>query len=108
MKVGNWQIDIEEQKIIWCGGGNLSIGKDEIISNSPSRQYFDMILHFCERSYISENDIFALNSALIYAIEIFNIPLPDGFNYKILIEAQKKIIKDKNDPISLQDEIKLG
>lgn len=109
MKIKNWQI-VEGIGIVWVGNSSkLTIGIDQIISTGLdiNRNPFDLVIHPCERSFITEDDIYALNTAVIYAIEFFNISMPKNTTFCNLIECQQQIIERKNNSV-YTDEVVTG
>jgi len=99
MKIGNWEIDTEKKEIIWKGKGKSKIvlANDNFFGLTNPESFTREILSICEKTNIDDSDVFALNSTLIYAIEKFDIIVPDGFYFSRLIEEQIKIILEKDD-----------
>lgn len=95
-KIGNWLIT--EEGIKWDGQPNVEylITKLRLIelgSGERSKMY-DWLVHIPEKTWTTEADIYALNSAFIYAIDYFGLDFKTGSFVSTLIEQQKKI-RDK-------------
>nr|WP_315195648.1 hypothetical protein [uncultured Flavobacterium sp.] len=100
MKIGNWEIDVENEEIIWKGKGKSKIvlAKDNFFGLTLDK-FMDELFYLCEKELVNDSDVFALNSALMYAFEEFNINKPEGFSFSTLIKKQIIIISDKNNSV---------
>lgn len=99
MTIGNWIIDTTNEQIVWTKNERFFITKEMLFSSSPSRLYVDSILNVCDKDDVTESDIYALNSAIMCAVEIFNMQIPEGFRFVTMVEAQLEIIRrDKTEP----------
>lgn len=98
MKIANWEIDVENEEIIWKGKGKTEIVLDKTtFFGLTLDKFIKELIYIAERDFVNESDVFALNSALMYAFEKFDIIKPDGFSFSKLIEEQIKIILEKDD-----------
>lgn len=98
MKIGNWEVDKGREEIIWKGKGKSEIvlGKDSFFGLTVDK-FINQLIYICEKELVSDSDVFALNSVLMYAFETFDINKPEGFSFSTLIEKQIKIILEKDD-----------
>jgi hypothetical protein len=93
MQFGNWQIT--DTSIEWKGGGSSSfvIPFSDMNATRPdstgSTIFYEWILRATEEEWISQNDLFDLNYAFVYAIakagidfnfEIFDATLEEQFD----------------------------
>lgn len=105
MEIGKWSLDIENREIIWTG-----IGKSKIVLGNDNffglglEMFTNKIMFVCEKDFINVSDIFAFNSALMCAFEVFEISAPEAFSFSELIKKQIEIISEKG---SNADEIVL-
>ena len=98
MKIANWEIDVENEEIIWKGKGKTEIVLDKTTFFVLTLdEFIKELIYIAERDFVNESDVFALNSALMYAFEEFKINKPEGFSFSTLIKKQIIIISDKND-----------
>ena len=105
MEIGNWEVNIENEEIIWKGKGKIKIVLDKAtFFVLKSEMLMKELYHICEKDLVNDSDVFALNSALMYAFEEFNINKPEGFSFSTLIKKQILIISEKDD---CPDEISL-
>lgn len=105
MEIGNWSLNIDNCQIIWNGISKSGIVLDNNNFFGLGLEMFTNEIRFiCEKDFINVSDIFAFNSALMCAFEVFEISMPEGFTFSELIEEQIKIISQKG---SNADEIVL-
>lgn len=105
MKIGNWKIDTVNKKIIWRGKGKSEIELDKKnFFGLGLDNFMNQIIYICEKDVVNDSDIFAFNSALMCAFEVFEINKPEGFSFSEMINKQIKIISEKG---SNTDEIVL-
>lgn len=99
MIIGNWEIDLVNRKIIWLGQEERVILMDEIFASTPSRSFYDAILHLSERFFVQDADIFTLNIAVMFAIVRLEIEIPEGFDFTELVTAQLRIVRDEEEDL---------
>lgn len=74
------------------------ISKDRLLQTGlEQRQAYDWLLHLAHKNWLTETDIYALNTALVYALEYFG----KGNRFSKLffvksIDKQAAIIRSKN------------
>jgi hypothetical protein len=51
---------------------------------------YDWLVHMVEKTWLTRTDIYALNTALIYAMEEFKIPFPDDLSFVATFNEQDK------------------
>lgn len=105
MKIGNWSLNIENCQIIWneISKSKIVLGNDNFFGLGLD-MFTNEIMFVCEKDFINVSDIFAFNSALMCAFEVFEISMPEGFTFSELIKKQIEIISEKG---SNADEIVL-
>ncbi len=100
MIFGNWKIT--NDSIVWNGGGlnrfkipakelnKLRSGKDD------TSKFYDWIFVATDEDWLTENDLYDLNFAFVYAIAKFNLE----FDYEIFdhtLERQYELFEDEDD-----------
>ena len=94
-KIGNWLIT--EEGINWDGQPEVDydITKKELVvlGSAERSEMYDWLVHLPEKTWLTEADIYALNTAFIYAIEYFGLNFKTGSFVLTLIEQQKIISK---------------
>jgi hypothetical protein len=97
IQIKNWLLD--ENGISWVGTPPIRtiISRDEIVASGVGNRMntFDLILHMSERDGVTEDDIYALNTALFYAIEVFNLVVPNEMSFVSTVNEQRNIFLDK-------------
>ncbi len=92
-KIGNWEIN--QNGIEWKGktGRELIIDKDRITETGVGAREntYDWLIHLTEKNWLTRNDIYALNSAFIYAISVFGLDLNSNSFVKTFIEQEKEL-----------------
>lgn len=88
-KIGNWLI--EEGWIKWDGSPKLDyfIEKKRITEPGPGdrNEMYDWLVHLVEKTWITREDIYALNTAIIYAMEAYGISFSNNLSFiKTFIE----------------------
>jgi len=94
IKIGNWLIN--DNGIQWDGqpAVDYKIFKNTLncIGSGDREKMYDWLVHLPEKTWITENDIYTLNTALVYSLEYFGIGFsPDISFVKTFIEQQKQI-----------------
>lgn len=94
-KIDNWLITSEG--IEWTGayGRELFIPVNRIAEPGPptSRTHmYDWLVHLPSKTWMTVQDVYALNTAIIYALEEFGIGFSPSLSFvETLIEQQKEI-----------------
>ena len=66
--------------------------KDE--GSAERKEMYDWLIHLCEKSWLKEADIYALNTAFIYAIEKYKLGFTDKLSFvKTFTEQQRQLSK---------------
>lgn len=93
IKIGNWLIDYDG--INWEGvpSTNYFISK-KTLTQSRGNEY-DWLLHMSEKPWLTKEDIYALNTAFIYAMEAYGISYPSELSFVDTFTYQEEIIKRK-------------
>jgi len=93
MKIGNWLIT--PNAIVWNGIPNMDyeIERSRLLELGLGErdQMYDWLIHLTEKSWITNQDIYTLNTAFIYAIESWGLNFNDGSWVKTLTEQQKHL-----------------
>ncbi|HEY4198489.1 MAG TPA: hypothetical protein VGM63_23275 [Mucilaginibacter sp.] len=98
LKIGNWLITADG--IEWDGKAykGYYIDKDRLLQRGlEHKDTYDWLLHMAHKNWLTETDIYALNTALVYAMEYFNAPNKwPKLSFVKSINEQQKIIHYKN------------
>jgi hypothetical protein len=92
MKIGNWLI--KDNGILWQGPvADSFIPSDELLEiiNEGDIKVYNWLVHFNEKKWSNENDIYSLNIAFILAAEKYNIKIDFGILLSTLLEQNKLI-----------------
>lgn len=102
MRFGNW--NVTEEELSWAGGGykRFVIGRDDLLvttqNNLHTVTYYKWILAATDEDWLTEDDLYDLNYAFVYAAAKFNL----GFDYTIfdatLAEQYEQFDEEENDP----------
>ena len=101
IKIGNWLITREGIK--WNGKNKIEriIGTEELLlfRTVNNRQMYNWLIHFAKKSssFITEEDIYSLNTSFIIAINKFGLDLNMETFVETVIEQQR--IRDNNEEI---------
>ncbi len=90
--IGKWLI--KEEGIEWTGNNKYFIEKDRLLelgTGSRSNMY-DWLIHLPEKTWLTKQDIYELNTALIYAINYFGFDLNRLSFVETIIEQQKQLL----------------
>lgn len=90
-QIGNWLID--QDGINWIGTPKYLISK-ETLTDSRGKSY-DWLIHMPEKTWLTREDIYALNTAYVYAMEAFEIPYPAELSFIETFKDQEEILKNK-------------
>ena len=92
MRVGNWEIN--HKVVSWCKGDDVEylIEIERMLESGPGdrNDKYDWMLHIIGKSWISEEDIFALNTVLVCVSAILEIPL-DCDKYLRSVNEQNRL-----------------
>lgn len=105
--IGNWEIN--QHGIEWKGkrGRDLLIEKDRITETGfgDRESTYDWLIHLTEKNWLTRTDIYALNSAFVYAISFFKLDLNSNSFVKTFIEQEKQLMYAEEDDDNDNDEI---
>ena len=92
-KIGNWLIN--KDGIKWDGEEKIeyNIAKHTIIDERDDM--YEWLIHMVEKSWLSREDIYALNTAFIYAMEKFKIPFPKNLSFVETFDEQENELKQR-------------
>lgn len=92
-KIGNWLID--QDGIKWDGvpKHTYEIAKGRITEERDNM--FDWLVHMSEKTWLTREDIYALNTAFIYAIEEFGITVPPNMSFVETFLKQDNELRNK-------------
>lgn len=94
-KIGNWLIT--DESIDWKGqpDNDYYIQIDRLLElDFGDDKIFHWLTHMAEKTWLTREDIYALNTAFIYAIEYFKIKYDTG-SFIETLKYQQLILKDK-------------
>jgi hypothetical protein len=105
-KFGNWGIN--DQGIIWLKTPAYLIPVHSLSEEGHGRRkgMYDILLHMTEKSWLTRNDLYILNTAFLYSLEHFGIGLSEKISITKTFLEQEKLM-DKNEHTQ-PDEIMLG
>ena len=74
------------------------IDKERLAKKGPGERanMYDWLVHMVEKTWLKREDIYALNTALIYSLEYFGIGFPSNISFVKTFEEQKKELKKKD------------
>ncbi len=90
--IGNWIIN--EEGIHHTSDPNYIIPVDRLAEPGPQgrHQMYDWLVHMPAKAWVSTEDVYALNTALIYALEHFGIDFPKDLSFvQTFIEQQNEL-----------------
>lgn len=96
-QIGKWLVT--EHGIEWTGINDYFIEKERLLEAGPADRInmYDWLVHLPEKSWLSVEDIYALNTAFIFALDYF------GFNFNsrsfvtTLIEQEQHLDLKRNE-----------
>ena len=98
LKIGNWLITADG--IEWDGKPYTGyyISKDRLLQHGlEHKDTYDWLVHMAHKNWLTETDIYALNTALMYAIEYFEAGNKRSkLSFVKSIDEQQKILRYKN------------
>ena len=96
IKIGNWLIT--KDGIEWTGRlqNGYNIDKSRLAESGHDKQKdcYDWLLHLPEKNWVTTADVYTLNTAFLYALEIFRVPL-NSLSFKNTLAEQQKILQFK-------------
>jgi len=94
-KIGNWLIT--EEGIKWVGQPKVdyTIPKDRLLELRLGSKIYDWLVHLAEKTWVTEADIYTLNTAFIYAIDYFGLDFKTASYVETIKEQQKEIEEKK-------------
>lgn len=95
-KIGNWLIN--DEGIIWNGpSGKYTITKERLTESGPEgrERMYDWLVHLPEKVWLTREDVYALNTALIFAMEAYNIPFPENLSFIETFIEQEDVMRRK-------------
>lgn len=90
--IGNW--NISEDGISWNKSDNeYFIPKEDLIESGSSerKNMYDWLVHLPTKDWLSAEDIYALNTAFIYAMELYNFDFKENSFVESFMEQQKEM-----------------
>lgn len=91
-KIGNWLVTVDG--IEWTGEEReYFIEKDRLLENGDGERnnMYDWLIHLCSKGWLTDGDIYELNSAFIYAMEFFKLDFSTRSFVETLIEQQMEL-----------------
>lgn len=96
--IGNWEVS--DQGVAWKGepGIQYFIETDRLTEAGPESRskMYDWLVHMVEKTWLAEADIYALNTAIIYAIELSGQEFPRQLSFVDTFREQQDLIRRKN------------
>jgi len=96
-KIGNWLITVDG--ISWDGveKHTYEIARERINEPGPAsrEKIYDWLVHMPTKTWLKREDIYALNTALIYAMEVYKIPFDSNLSFIETFIEQEKELNDK-------------
>lgn len=87
-KIGNWLIT--DKGIMWNKENDPEyfIAKETLVQSGPQdrNNMYDWLVHLPRKSWINKEDVYALNTAFVYAMELYGY----DFNTNSFIETLKE------------------
>lgn len=95
---GKWLITTDG--IEWTGGVKYLIDKNTLNEESPddTARMYDWLLHLTEKTWLTRDDIYALNSAFIYALDHFGVGFNPEISFAATLTEQDRLMKEKEEP----------
>src|SRR3954468_24054574 len=99
MKFGNWSVS--DKSIEWSGGGfnRFVIEKTHMLSIEESGEFqglYKCIMQATEEDWITDDDLYDLNYAFVFAAAIYGLP----FDYELFdttLAKQFELLDDEDD-----------
>ena len=89
--IENWLINHNGIKWVGTPPVDYEISRDRITECGPGERnnMYDWLVHMPTKSWLTKCDIYALNTALIYAMEAYGIPFPKELSFVETFKDQK-------------------
>jgi len=96
MKIGNWEINDKGIQCIKHGLSHILIDKNDLTESgfAERKNSYDWLLHLPSKADLTREDIYALNTAFIYAIEYFNLDFNSNSFIETLTIQEKELNND--------------
>jgi hypothetical protein len=96
-KIGSWTITADG--IIWSGQPDVDylIHKDRLdkAGTGERENTYDWLIHMVEKTWLTRKDIYALNTAFIFALEYFKVGFSKEISFVETFKEQEKELKKK-------------
>ncbi len=93
---GNWEVN--KDGIRWIGEFDYLIPKDNLGDpmsiKGETDQMFDTLLHMTEKTWLTEADLYTLNTAFVFAIDHLGIEHSPHLNFAKTFEEQQRLYKE--------------
>lgn len=93
IKIGNWLID--QDGINWDGTPSLKYSISKSTLTDSRGKAYDWLLHMPEKTWLTREDVYAFNTAFIFAMEAYGIPFTSDLSFVETFKEQEEIIKRK-------------
>lgn len=89
--IGKWEVT--EEGIQWTGDNEYFIDKDRLLESGPGSRsnMYDWLVHLPEKTWLSKEDIYALNTALVYAINYFGLDFHKNSFVETIVLQQNQL-----------------
>lgn len=91
-KIGNWLVTVDG--IEWGGEEKeYFIEKERLLESGDGERenMYDWLIHLCGKGWLTDADIYELNTAFIFAMEYFKFDFSTHSFGETLIEQQKEL-----------------
>ena len=100
-RIGNWEVT--EEGITWVGRPkkDYTIPTNRLTEagEGARAKMYDWLVHMTEKGWLTEKDIYALNTALIYALELAGKKFPAKLSFiETFTEQQARLLRRKDQP----------
>jgi len=106
-KCGNWTLT--NAGIHWGGQPDYLIPRTSI--GQPGSGYrkkmYDSLVHMTEKTWLSRDDLYSLNTTYIFALEYYNIGFSPDISLVETLKEQQKLLDERDDEPE-SDELTLG
>jgi len=98
IKIGNWTIT--EGGIKWSSKEEIKyfIDKERITERvqGTKADMYDWLIHMVEKPWLTREDIYALNTAFVFALEYFDIGFLEDISFVETFEIQNEDLNKDN------------
>lgn len=91
-QIGNWKIT--NDSIYHVNHANYVIPRDRLLEAGPGDRVtmFDWLVHMPTKTWCSTEDIYSLNTAFIYAVEAWELTIPNDMSFRnTFIEQENEL-----------------